>query len=615
MGLSDKFRLADVARTIAEIAQTRSTDSRRTALRRIGLIYLLELTEPIDDDRSMTAQAIAVRQSKIAPIATAVNQLLVPPSDAHGAQFNSKLEFMFRRAPPGKKMRGSLTRFLRLRIPDVCFDDLEPLLKPLGCNRYDVGYAIRDGLNAIFERNTEPTRVARVMPDKPYDGVWAVSCHPPPPGDGFIDKYGWEIKAMALPDAWKLAPPGSGGRYGAGISVGHPDTGYSDHPALIRGQRLFEDEGENCVDDDSDARDPLDANLVDSEPGHGTMTATQIMSSDPNDPESPVDPNRVIGAATRADIVPIRVCDWTAFIINGAVAEGIVWAVDQGCHVISLSVGGLWVPGGEDAVQQAYDANIIVVAAAGNCIDFVAYPAAYGNCLAVGASKSDSTYWEHAPDDAKIDLATPGDNVRTTCIKVDQQTNIPSYSYNWGSGTSFATAFTAGVCALWLSFWDRDQLIQSNLGQLQDVFTKAAKSTAYLPAGWDTSVHGAGILNALNLLMPENSPFPHAAVPQSGAPQPADTFLNHLTAVVYGKSDEQRQMLLTTRTWFGLGDDTSARDTLDNLGGEMVNALVEYGATLRRKTAILKPSDYYKFFQSFGSYTLRSALSAGTPGP
>jgi hypothetical protein len=114
-----------------------------------------------------------------------------------------------------------------------------------------------------------PTRVVRVMSDKPYDGVWALSCHKAPTGDNFKDKYGWEIAAMALPQAWALVPPPGGRKYGEGICVGHPDTGYSDHQAL-ESARLLKNEGDDCVDDDVDARDILDANLVDSEPGHGT---------------------------------------------------------------------------------------------------------------------------------------------------------------------------------------------------------------------------------------------------------------------------------------------------------------------------------------------------------
>ena len=67
------------------------------------------------------------------------------------------------------------------------------------------------------------------------------------------------------------------------------------------------------------------------------------------------------------------------------VADGIIYAANNGAHVISLSLGG---PPGkvvENACRYAIRKGCVVVAAAGNSSGTVGYPAAYPGVLAVSS--------------------------------------------------------------------------------------------------------------------------------------------------------------------------------------------------------------------------------------
>src|SRR5438093_1202238 len=81
---------------------------------------------------------------------------------------------------------------------------------------------------------------------------------------------------------------------GDGIVVAHPDTGYTEHPELIRSDIQIA-KGYDFVDDDADATDPLDPPNA----GHGTSTGSVIVSD-----EGPADVDHVTGVAPAASLIP-----------------------------------------------------------------------------------------------------------------------------------------------------------------------------------------------------------------------------------------------------------------------------------------------------------------------
>jgi subtilisin family serine protease len=77
----------------------------------------------------------------------------------------------------------------------------------------------------------------------------------------------------------------------------------------------------------------------------------------------------VAGVAPQAQIMAVRVLDGDGLGSTSAIANGIVFAANNGAGVINLSLGGPAGPGDEamsDAISQAAARNAVVVAAAGN---------------------------------------------------------------------------------------------------------------------------------------------------------------------------------------------------------------------------------------------------------
>ena len=56
----------------------------------------------------------------------------------------------------------------------------------------------------------------------------------------------WALQLCSVPAAWALTPPsysgyGQGKAQGEGITVVHPDTGYTEHPELMQDGRYLID--------------------------------------------------------------------------------------------------------------------------------------------------------------------------------------------------------------------------------------------------------------------------------------------------------------------------------------------------------------------------------------
>lgn len=123
------------------------------------------------------------------------------------------------------------------------------------------------------------------------------------------------------------------------------------------------------------------------------------------------------------------------------IANGIVWAADNGAQVISLSLGG---PASSlalaDAVNYAWSKGSVIVVAAGNGnTSAPQYPAYYTNAIAVAATDSTDKKASFSNYGGWVDVAAPGVGIYSTQI---------GNSYTTYSGTSMATPFAAGVAAL-----------------------------------------------------------------------------------------------------------------------------------------------------------------------
>ena len=190
---------------------------------------------------------------------------------------------------------------------------------------------------------------------------------------------------------------------------------------------------------------------------HGTHIAS-VISSD----------GAVLGVSPRTSIMPVKVLGADNSGIELDLIDAIWHAVDNNADVInmSLSFGPEYVlsPGLDEALQAAWDAGILMIAAAGNAgAEYVSYPAAHVNVLAVGAtsSKDDDIDVGHllATDytnrNPGIDFVAPGgdvtvdnneDGVPDGILGETIALNDPAtISYVLYAGTSQAAAVASGA--------------------------------------------------------------------------------------------------------------------------------------------------------------------------
>ncbi len=178
---------------------------------------------------------------------------------------------------------------------------------------------------------------------------------------------------------------------------------------------------------------------------------------------------------------------------GGAVAKAIDHARQRGCHVVTMSLGGTPSRAVKKAVKQAIQADMIVLAAAGNCVNLVVYPARYDEVIAVAGSNVNDGTWRGSCSGSAVDVTAPGEKVWKAVAGPD------GTDVGGGQGTSFAVAITAGVAALWLSHHGHHVVKAAAVGRqlsVQALFREVLMASARVPAGWDTDDFGAGIVDA-----------------------------------------------------------------------------------------------------------------------
>ena len=205
----------------------------------------------------------------------------------------------------------------------------------------------------------------------------------------------------AFPAAWTAGYDGGVGvGVPSGVTIAIVDTGVlATHQDLGLAKVL---PGADFVDGSTDGR---------SDPnGHGTHVAGIAAAAD----------NTLggLGGAPVAKILPVRVLNANGSGLNSAVANGIVWAVDNGAHVINLSLGGCNASSAMlNAVAYATNNNRVVVAAAGNDgTHSTIYPAAYDDQGAIAVASTDQSGNKSSFSNwgTSVDVAAPGTNILST---------------------------------------------------------------------------------------------------------------------------------------------------------------------------------------------------------
>lgn len=219
-----------------------------------------------------------------------------------------------------------------------------------------------------------------------------------------------------------------------------------------------------------------------------------------------------LGIAPKAKVLPIYVSQKEGATAD-AMAAGIEYAANQGAQVICVSSGGISNARLRQAVKAALQANIVIVAAAGNIPNDkgVIYPAAENGVLAVGGIDRNGKHASISVSGPEIDVVAPAVDIYSTSI---------DGKYRKGTGTSDATAIVAGAAALVRSKYPY-------LPAAEVVHRLTATAVDKGPPGRDDE-YGYGVIDLVAALTADVPPLGFesvTAVPPSGvtsaAAQPA----------------------------------------------------------------------------------------------
>ena len=362
-----------------------------------------------------------------------------------------------------------------------------------GRGRFDFSYYLRDCL-----------RLKSAEPDLPFMGFEA--SEDLDQDDRRPRDRAWHLRIMNAKQAWDYS-----GQRGAGICIGHPDTGYAEHidldPARIRPKLGFD-----FVDMKPDPADMFDGT---GSAAHGTATGSVIMSggtivSPPVSGEGGTGaPGAITGLAPEAELIPVRAAPHMRSIHSSRIAQAIYHCRRRGCGVIAIGMGGYPSRALHQAVADAVRHHVIVIAAAGNRVgshDGVVWPARYRDCIAVAASNDRDEPWPLNCRGPQVDIAAPGQGVWRAIRRRKESCRLEAGP---GSGTSYAASNAAGAAALWLGHHGRDKLVRLAEDRGTDVpslFRQALKDSARRPDHWDSSLFGSGIVDLHRLLKAKPAP-------------------------------------------------------------------------------------------------------------
>ena len=360
----------------------------------------------------------------------------------------------------------------------------------------------------------------------------------------------WSLKQMRVFEAWSRFFPDPNRPPGHGIIIGLPDTGYTEHPEIIT--NILVKKGYDFLKNDQDAKDELEApsGVLLPAPSHGTYTSS-LMSSPRGAQRNYPSGKGMTGVAPGAKIIPLRVCYSVILLSVVNLAKAIEYAADNGAHVLSISLGsGLFNKRLRSAINYAQKRGLIIVAAAGNFVPYVVWPAAYEEVIAVTGCDVHREIWKGSARGQQVDVTAPCDGV--WCAKTKKKNGIVEYDVEPGTGTSLCTPQVAGIAALWLSYHGRDQLIQRyGAEKIPFIFNQILRDSCEEFPTWKPNKFGGGIVNAEKVLaapLPDNATRSIIAPAQALEQHPAidsgrlDTFTHLFEEQVFDSQQETNFM-------------------------------------------------------------------------
>lgn len=234
---------------------------------------------------------------------------------------------------------------------------------------------------------------------------------------GFAENIDWGTNLLKIPQIhseFKLT--------GKGVKVAVIDTGVDANHEDLKGA---------VIKTLNTTNEPYS-----STNGHGTGTAGIIGARKNN--------TGILSVAPDCQIIAIKALTESGSGSMTDIVEAINLAINEGVHVINMSLGGgAGTASLQAAVQKAAAAGIYVICSAGNSggDNSVGYPARYPQAYAVGAINQSNKISAFSSRGDEVDIAAPGERV-LTCWK--------NGGYATVSGTSFSAPYVSGCFALFV---------------------------------------------------------------------------------------------------------------------------------------------------------------------
>lgn len=187
-------------------------------------------------------------------------------------------------------------------------------------------------------------------------------------------------------------------------------------------------------------------------------------------------------------MIPVKNTNASPSVTHGY--EGVDYAINSGAHVINMSWGGAQnSAAGQALIDAAHASGIVCVAAAGNSNTNVPmYPCSLNNVICVGATDANdvrATFSNYGP---QVDVMAPGVDILSTFAGT-------ANAYGELSGTSMATPFVSGLCALMLS---QNPILSPD--EVEECLEGTCDSIDQLNPGFVGDI-GSGRVNALQAML------------------------------------------------------------------------------------------------------------------
>jgi uncharacterized repeat protein (TIGR01451 family) len=304
---------------------------------------------------------------------------------------------------------------------------------------------------------------------------------------------------IRTPAAWEITTGSSH------VIVAVLDTGLNVSLPEFEGRVV---PGYDFVNQDDDPADDF---------GHGTAVTGTLAATANNGV-------LVAGVDWRCRIMPVKVLDAMNNGLYSWWAQGVDFAVSNGCKVINLSAGG---SGSSTALTRAItnaiaQGVIFVTITHNDGVSLIRYPGNLPESITVGATDQQDRRAGFSNFGPEIDLVAPGVSIYTV--------SYVSGGTVW-NGTSFAAPQVAGVCSLLAAL--RPGLTQEEARRFLTLGADDQVGDATDLPGFD-DYYGYGRLNALNTLQlgTENLADLKVTLADSADPSPQDNLLTYTVRVL-----------------------------------------------------------------------------------